>query len=562
MRWNSLRQAARCLLVAAVFPAAIGCGRDQAGEGATFTTAHFSGAGNCSPCHDGLTAASGQDVSIVADWSSTMMANSTRDPFWRAKVASELRRAPRLAETINETCTRCHAPMANFESAAVGAPVELFGGGLLDPAHPLHEAAMEGVSCTLCHQIQDTPALGTLASFSGKYTIGTYGSPVDRPLYGQYAGPRTAPMRTNVEFTPTHGPHMERSELCATCHNLKTPFVDAAGEVASTTPESEFPEQMVYSEWLHSSFSAPGGKSCAGCHLPQVDGVRIATRPMGGLPARDGFGRHVLVGGNTMMLDILDRNREGLGVTATGFAATIARTRESLASAATVTIVSASRAGALLEVVVRVDNQSGHKLPTSYPSRRAWLDFVVHDAQGAVAFESGQMNADGSIVGVDADTTPAAFEPHHDVITAADQVQVYESIMGDTDGHVTYTLLRGAAYLKDNRLLPRGFDKATAPHDVAVAGDALDDPSFTDGADTITYRVPVSAGPLSIAVSLRYQSVAFGYVQDLFTDDADPTVGTFRALYNASPVRSETIASATTQVPLPAQRGCVCSRFA
>ena len=69
-------------------------------------------------------------------------------------------------------------------------------------------------------------------------------------------------------------------------------------------------------------------------------------------------------------------------------------------------------------------------------------------------------------VGVDADADRATFEPHYDLITSPDQVQVYEAIMGNNLNEVTYTLLRGADYLKDNRLLPQGFDKATAPSDV------------------------------------------------------------------------------------------------
>lgn len=527
--------------------AAAGCGNQAPGDGpgSTFTTSHFSGAGKCAGCHDGLTDGAGQDVSIAADWSSTMMANSSRDPFWRAKVASELRRAPGMAATINDTCSRCHAPMANEEArSAKEAPqiAEKF----LAPGQPLHEAAMDGVSCTLCHQIQDK-RLGTLEGSSGNYTIGTSADPVSRPLFGQYTGPRVAPMQNNVRFTPTHGGHMEKSELCASCHDLKTPFVDAAGVVASTTPESEFPEQMIYSEWKHSGFNGPGGQSCGGCHLPRTEGVTIANWPMN-LPTRGFFGRHVLVGGNTMMLDILDKNREALGVTATGFATTIARTRQSLASAAALT-VGATRAGGQLDVEVSVENRSGHKLPGGYPSRRVWLHVLVQDEAGAVVFESGKMNDDGSIVGVDSDSSPTAHEPHRDLITSADQVQVYEGIMGDTEGHQTYTLLRGAAYLKDNRLLPRGFDKATAPRDVAVVGEALDDASFAGGGDAVRYRVPVGAGALSVAVELRYQSMAYGFLQDLFTDEADPAVAQFKALYGAATLRAETIAAASARVP-------------
>jgi hypothetical protein len=542
-------KSAHLLLLLATLAGLNGCGKGPPeGAGSTFRSAHFTGSGSCAGCHDGLTDAKGQDVSIAADWAPTMMGNSARDPFWQAKVASELRRNPALASVINEKCTRCHAPMASVEAASSGTPIEVFGQGVLDPKNPLHEVALEGASCTLCHQIQNSSKLGTLDGFSGKYTIGTYPKAVDRPLFGQYPGPRVAPMQNNVQYTPTHGPHIQSSELCASCHNLKTPFVDASGKVVSTTPESEFPEQMVYSEWLNSDFSGPDGKSCAACHLPRTDGVRISTRP-DNLAARDGFGRHWLVGGNTMMLDLLDRNREALSVTATGFDVTIARTRETLASAASLAVVSATRENSTLNLALRIENRSGHKLPTSYPSRRVWLHVLVKDPAGAVLFESGRMQQDGSIVGVDADTSLSTFEPHHEVITSAEQVQVYESIMGDTDGLVTYTLLRGAAYLKDNRLLPRGFPKGSAPDDVAVVGGAAADPDFLGGGDVVTYRVPVTPAALSILVELRYQSMAHGFLQDLFLDASDPAVARFQDLYRTAPLRAETIASLSAQIP-------------
>jgi len=40
--------------------------------------------------------------------------------------------------------------------------------------------------------------------------------------------------------------------------------------------------------------------------------------------------------------------------------------------------------------------------------------------------------------------------------------------MGDSEGNITYTLLRRAQYLKNNRLTPKGFDKTNVTDDVAV----------------------------------------------------------------------------------------------
>ncbi len=71
-----------------------------------FLTDHFSGSQNCSLCHNGLQDANGHDVSIVADWQATMMAEGSRDPLWRVKVASEIKRLG-LREEIESSCARC-----------------------------------------------------------------------------------------------------------------------------------------------------------------------------------------------------------------------------------------------------------------------------------------------------------------------------------------------------------------------------------------------------------------------------------------------------------------------
>ena len=60
-----------------------------------FSTAHFSGSGNCQACHNNIKDDTGKDVSIITAWEPTMMANSARDPFLRkAQVKNEFNRTP------------------------------------------------------------------------------------------------------------------------------------------------------------------------------------------------------------------------------------------------------------------------------------------------------------------------------------------------------------------------------------------------------------------------------------------------------------------------------------
>ena len=516
---------------------------------ASFTSMHFSGSANCAACHNSLTDASGRDVSIESDWASSLMANSIRDPFWRAKVASEIRRNPALTEVLDDKCSRCHAPMANVEAKYEGSPVAIFGNGFLNPQNPYYNHAMDGGSCTACHQIEDNGKLGTLEGFSGNFSLVDLGES-ERTAFGQYPDPAINPMLTNSGFNPKAATHISSSAMCATCHNLKTPFVDSSGTVMSTTEESEFPEQMVYTEWEHSVFAAGAtARSCQDCHMPKTDGVKISNRPVS-LAARDQFARHTLVGANTTMLDILAQNKTALGVTADGFDMAIVRTRDMLTSAADIEVVSQSLDNGHLTVQLRINNHSGHKLPTSFPSRRAYIHFVVRDSSGNILFESGKTNADGSIVGADADTNLAQYEPHYDEITQSNQVQIYEAIMQDSDDKVTYTLLRAAAFVKDNRIPPAGFDKNSVGDDIRVIGAARNDANFNNGSDLVTYKVPVGlAATVNYSAELKYQALAYGFMKDLFQDSANPEIAMFESLYNASKLRAETITTVNRSLP-------------
>src|SRR5262245_3793368 len=96
--------------------------------------------------------------------------------------------------------------------------------------------------------------------------------------------------------------------------------------------------------------------------------------------------------------------------------------------------------------------------------------------------------------------------------------------MGTPAGSPTTGLLQATSYLKDNRLLPRGFDKRTAPAEIAVLGSAADDDDFTGGSDRVRYRVPVKVTTtMTVEVELRYQSLAYRGTQNLAAyDPAEP----------------------------------------
>jgi hypothetical protein len=101
-------------------------------------------------------------------------------------------------------------PMAYTQANVDGTPALILDDGFLNPSNPLHELAMDGNSCTLCHQIVD-PVLG-------KYTVDTSEDPPDRLNYGPFTNPQTMAMRKSSGFTPVFGAQTLESTLCGTCH--------------------------------------------------------------------------------------------------------------------------------------------------------------------------------------------------------------------------------------------------------------------------------------------------------------------------------------------------------
>ncbi|HZV71676.1 MAG TPA: hypothetical protein VFG10_19125 [Saprospiraceae bacterium] len=479
---------------------------------------------HCAGCHGfdeaglALVDANGEDVNIYDDWRFSMMSLSAHDPFWRATVAHEVNQYPTAAAEIETTCLKCHAPLGSIQSHLSGLPYSY--------ETMLHDSlGLDGVSCSSCHQ---QPAKNLGKGQSGNFTIDT-----NRVMFGPYPNPFQGPMQLYVGFDPVFSDHIYTSGVCAGCHTLITKTLQEDG-----TPSGDFfVEQATYHEWLNSIY--PGqGKECQTCHMPFIrDSVVIAT-DFQTLKKRYPFGLHQFFGANTAMLSMMKNNRDSLhllvGSPDHAWDESIGNNRLSISRAATIGISPLQVFDDTLYFELTIKNKTGHKFPSGYPSRLAWLQIVLTDATGIdTIYENGLLDAAGNIIGRD-----QPFEPHHEESTSSGDVQIYEMVMSDLEGHLTTRLNAAFRPLKDNRLLPTGFKRNHQVYDtVAVWGNALVDPEYgtnsTSGMDIIAYKVPLDGykGLADLSVSFMYHSLPSRWMNDLFTDDTLSQVSQFKSMY-------------------------------
>lgn len=452
-----------------------------------------------------------------------MMANSARDPFWQASVRNETISRPEVAGEIEDTCAACHMPMASYTEGVEGDQSKIFGSGFTDPEHPLHDLAMDGISCTLCHQVLDE-GLGFQSSYNGGFEVDLEIQPGERVAYGPYSveEPDLVSMQQSSGYIPTQGLHLGDSELCGTCH---TYFVG-----------DSFPLQTTYFEWFYSDYR--GFQTCQDCHMPEaVGGVRIATESE--FP-RAPFAEHVLVGGNAYMLELLKTFVDELDLTGSAeqFEITRQRTLEQLGNQTVeLEIEEMHLSGGRLTADLRLKNLAGHKFPSGFPSRRAWIRFVIEDGGGQIVFESGGSDAIGKIIHNNGDDDPTSFEPHYIAIVQPEQVQIYESIMADSSGEITTELIGASEYLKDNRIMPAGQDKFGAVEEIQPRGKAVGDEDFQGGVDEIQYAIDLreESGPFTITIEVLYQSIASPWIEamrDLGSDEVEQFLRQYDAVPN------------------------------
>lgn len=519
-------------------PADEGSGEERGGGIGLASGANhfFRASGDCYGCHGPDNAGpvfanrrpTGEDVNAPDNWRSTMMGNSARDPFWRAKVSHEVAVNPVHQAVIEDKCTSCHAPMGRYDKFLQGLGHYSIGELTNDPI------ALDGVSCVGCH-MQGPDSLGLLFSGTLKYDTNDV-------VYGPYDEVFGAPMENFVGYRPEYSEHINDAGLCAGCHTLITETVDLDGNFTG----DHFVEQATYHEWLNSSFNTDvdpeGGLTCQACHMPRLQEGIVISALYDFLTPRSPYGQHHFVGGNVFMLELLKDNLTELNLTSssTRFDSTIARTNRLLQQNTLLqetTVIDRTPETAFIDV--KLTNLAGHRFPSGYPARRAFIELTVLNDEGNTIFQSGAWDSAYEVVGHDAN-----YEPHYDVITSQDQAQIYEMVIGDVNGDKTTVLLRGLSPLKDNRLTPLGFTSTHSAYDTTlVAGVPGTDLDFNrdaggvegSGSDITHYQVPMGGytGPVTVTTKIWYQSVPPRWTEEMFAYNT-PEIDTFRPMFEAA----------------------------
>ncbi len=551
------------------------------------------------------------NISPFGEWGASLMGLAGRDPVFQAQRESETLTYPSVKDEIDNTCYTCHGVMGKRQ-LEIDRPGALFTHkeflASSGPDAKYGALARDGVSCLACHRM--TPdGLGTPDSFTGNFKVGD-----PSIVYGPFKDVVAFPMQNSVGMTPKHGDAVSDPAMCGSCHVVETEILDKnkTYDRSSFSKQPKSHEQTTYLEWLNSRYQTkappqPGAtpQTCQQCHMPRtMDGKPITSRianiqdntyvdasnkpfpntaPAADitLKPRSDYSRHTFVGANIFVLEMFKQFGAQLGLTTsdpnydtTNFAwkprldlSTQETVQQVQSNSASVAITAQRKTANGLEIDVNVVNKTGHKFPSGVGFRRAYVEFTATDANGKVIWSSGRSNDKGVLLDdagkpLATEFSKTTWQPHWRTISSSNSVQIYESRTKDLQGLLTTSFLGLAKQVKDNRLMPAGWNSTgpyaswTAP--VAVPMSAS--PGYYDGAgsDRVTYRIPAATAKLvkQVRVVLNYQAIPPYYLEDRFTIGGNnPATAQLRALvqlvdYSNTPAKGWKIAVASAAAPV------------
>jgi hypothetical protein len=346
-------------------------------------------------------------------------------------------------------------------------------------------------------------------------------------------------------------------------------------------------EQATYLEWLNSEFENefnkdnPKAKSCQDCHMSNglkvdehgIDIAQISTRIAAiqdstypdaenltshenlNIRIRDeGFRRHNFVGLNAFLIEIVNQFDDVLGVRKHDFMTgsridvdNAIKNIQHMAQRETAEMkIDVQLEGNTLAATVDIQNLAGHRFPSGVGFRRAFLELLVLENTDTddekIVWSSGRTNELGVLLGPDNQPLPTElfdrdengieqYQPHHELITSQDQVQIYETLLWNVKGEFTTSFIHGCDVMKDNRFLPKGWTHE-GPAPDALTGNFLHathpgeraarDPLYQDGSgrDSIQYQIKldpaVDTANLTVRATLYYQAMPPYFLHTLF----------------------------------------------
>lgn len=456
----------------------------------------------CSTCHGHYDPVK----SPHSSWSGSLMAHAGRDPLFFAQMTN----ANQDVGAAGYFCMRCHVPM----SMVTGHAAEPDGSTLDD-------VDRDGVSCHFCHSMVDpiykpgtSPAADEAILDALEEVPSHYGNAM---FVLDPTGTRRGPYEDgNPPHKSIMSPFHRSGDFCGTCHDVGnvaitrrrdgTYWYNATDKpVPDENPAKQFPLERTYTEWRLSEFAKNGvdmdGRygskdpvsTCQDCHMPRTVGKGCAFGS-----TRTDLALHDFAGATSWVLKIVGiQYKDDPAVDLEALARGRAKANRMLSRAATLTLRQ-ERA----KLLVRVTNETGHKLPTGHiEGRRAFLTVKIFDAAGALLREYGHY--DEATAELDESST-RVYEMH---VGLSDEAAAHTGL---PPGRTTHMALADTI-VKDNRIPPRGFRNAT----YAAAGAPVVDATYADGQywDEASFAIPLGAARAT--VTLRYQTVTAEYIEAL-----------------------------------------------
>ena len=195
-----------CLLASwrSLWPAGRGAARAQADPHRPAGPVSFQTGAECMACHNGLTTPAGEDVSIGVSWRASMMAHSSRDPYWQGAVRREAIDHPEHAAAIEDECSICHMPMTTYPARAAGGLGQVFAH--LPIGSPRLRIRWPPTACPARSATRSREErLGSPESFTGGYVLNVAEPGRPQPMFGPFDVDegRTHVMRSATGLTPT-----------------------------------------------------------------------------------------------------------------------------------------------------------------------------------------------------------------------------------------------------------------------------------------------------------------------------------------------------------------------